>query len=157
MAWLLYDLTFLAVQWGKLPLPPSEITWTPRETKPIHLLPNWGPNFYVYLEIQIKNFPRAELTNIVHFTTGDMTDMKMKYFHFSVAPFIGLKDCCEVGQRIPAIYLHRDRHFVIAISVGEEGNMLIKTRKFQLQRRRKYSLSINQQTVEGKAIINHYN
>ena len=64
----------------------------------------------------------------------------------------GPRDCCEVGQRIPAIYLDTKRRLVIAMGIGGEGNRLVKIPKYKLRTRKYYKLKITQDTEAEKVM-----
>ena len=53
----------------------------------------------------------------------------------------GDHDCCDIGDRAPAIFTHRDGYLHIATQIGKYGN---RVRDITIQKNRWYSLELSQ-------------
>ena len=60
----------------------------------------WGPDFTVKFEILVKDFDNGGLdhpwSDVLHFTATDKT-------------------CCDKGDRLPGVFLNRDKRIVVAM------------------------------------------
>ena len=85
-----------------------------------------GPSFSVEFQLKVKSFPRSSMASVLHFTaTG--------------------RECCEVGDRVPAVFISRRRLYV-AYPVEEGGDLIQAGR---LRRRRWHSLVISLEKVRS--------
>ena len=53
----------------------------------------------------------------------------------------GDHDCCDIGDRAPAIFTHRDGYLHITTQIGKYGN---RVRDITIQKNRWYSLELSQ-------------
>jgi len=65
-------------------------------------LPSWGEYFEVSLQIWVESH-KPGVSELLRFTSTD-------------------KDCCSVGDRIPAIFVHSDGYIHVTSQVGTNGN-----------------------------------
>ena len=64
---------------------------------------NWGQTYSVNFEILVKKLPPSLWLNVFHFTaTND--------------------NCCGTGDRIPAVWIHKDGYFHICTSLNGNAN-----------------------------------
>ena len=59
----------------------------------------------------------------------------------------GDHDCCDIGDRAPAIFTHRDGYLHIATQIGKYGN---RVRDITIQKNRWYSLELSQYKLHDK-------
>ena len=129
-------------------LPEIKSSWKPEEGRLLAFIPVWGPRFTVDFKFRINEYPsrKDSVANIIHFTAGKLVLVQV----FKILNlFKGPKECCDMGERIPAFSIN-NRDFEVAMGIGDEGNKLmlvnVKSRKW-------YSIGIIQDIVEGQVII----
>ena len=88
----------------------------------VKLLQNWGDEFKMEFSIKVTKTPPAGWTNVFHFSGTD-------------------KDCCNFGDRIPAMWINRDGYFHIASSVNGNGNYY---KNFDFELNNVYQITIQQ-------------
>ena len=86
-------------------------------------LPTWGPTFCLTFDLYINSFDGSSLNHgyaeLLRLTSTDA-------------------DCCGLGDRIPAIFAHKNGHLHIATQIGNTGNAvrdvsLVKSKWHQLE------------------------
>ena len=90
----------------------------------VDTLSTWGPSYRIFIELYINSFTVANMAKgkwaeILRFTSTD-------------------NNCCNIGDRIPAIFTHKSGHLYIATQIGTNGNEvkyvnLIKRKWHQLE------------------------
>ena len=94
----------------------------------IATIANWGPEYRVEVDIMVHSAGLG-YSSILHFTsTGS--------------------DCCNVENRVPAIYYHSDGRLLIASAVNETGNQHIWFKNIDLEKW--YHIKIVQAIENGK-------
>jgi len=71
--------------------------------KQLSTIPSWGPSFKVKFSINVNSFdnglgPAKPYSDVLHFTSTDQT-------------------CCNFGDRLPGVFLHRDNRVIIGMNV----------------------------------------
>ena len=90
-------------------------------------IPKLGPEFSLQFSIFVSSYPESGIANILHLTaTG--------------------KECCEVGDRVPAIFLDRKGRLQVAFPLFGDGEELLKIRT-PLRKRTWYDVKILQDEV----------
>ena len=56
-------------------------------------------------------------------------------------------DCCNIGDRVPAIFYNSDGYFGISSPVGEKGNYAIN---YRTELNKEYHIEIVQERTDGK-------
>ena len=94
-----------------------------RQSNLLATLPTWGPTFCLTFDLYINSFDGSSLNHgyaeLLRLTSTDA-------------------DCCEFGDRIPAIFTHKNGHLHIATQIGTKGNAvrdvsLVKSKWHQLE------------------------
>ena len=104
-----------------------EITFKPTENKRLTKLPVLGPQFSLEFSIKVSSYPSSGLANIFHFTSTGA-------------------ECCQVGDRVPAIFLDNRGRLSVAFPLHGDGEEILKIRK-TLYKRRWYKVKIMQDKV----------
>ena len=79
----------------------------PRHNYLLDTIPSWGKTFRVSFELCINSWSTGNsigFSGILHFTN----DVSCDY--------------CALGQRIPAVFMHKDKKIQIASSIGSNSN-----------------------------------
>ena len=93
----------------------------------IGTLANWGPEYRVKVEV-IVHSAHSGWSNILHFTsTGS--------------------NCCNIGDRVPAIFYHSEGILSISSAVNEDGDYGLRT---NIDLKKWYHIEIVQKTENGK-------
>ena len=103
--------------------------------KQLGSITEWGPEFSVKFEINVSDFDNGGLdhpySDVLHFTATDKT-------------------CCDEGDRLPGVFLHRDNRFIIAMwgsFDGGRGNIYYTSGRKEVNRW--YPVEIKQQEVKS--------
>ena len=84
-------------------IPKDEVTVIEKDNF-IGTIASWGPTFMVTLQLYINSFDTtAEAAEILRFTTT-------------------CGDCCNVGDRIPALWTHREGSIYFTTQIDENNN-----------------------------------
>ena len=95
-------------------------------------IPNWGKQFRVSFDFKVNsvtNMSQYGYSSLLHFT-NDAT-----------------KECCGIGQRIPAFYMTSSKNIHIATNIGNNGNYY---KNIQLQLGQWYKIEVRQSLEAGK-------
>ena len=104
-----------------------EITFQQTENKRLTKLPTLGPQFSIEFSIKVSSYPSSGMANIFHFTsTGG--------------------ECCQLGDRVPAIFLDSRGRLRVAFPLYGDGDELLKIRK-TLRKKKWYKVKIIQDKV----------
>ena len=80
-----------------------DFCWNIEKGLLIEDIQNWDETYSVKFEILVKKLPTSEWMNVFHFTaTND--------------------NCCRTGDRIPAVWIHKDGYFHICTSLNGDHN-----------------------------------
>ena len=100
----------------------SDFCWNIEKSLLIEDIQNWDETYSVKFEILVKKLPTSEWMNVFHFTaTND--------------------NCCRTGDRIPAVWIHKDGYFHICTSLNGNANAC-KNIGFELEKT--YQVTIKQ-------------
>ena len=99
---------------------------TVTRNKQITTIPNFGPEYSVTFDITVHS-AGGGWSNILHFTTG--------------------ANCCNLGDRIPAIFYNSAGYIRIDSSVNERGNYKIH---YDIDLNKWYHIEIAQTKMNGK-------
>ena len=99
---------------------------TVTRNKKIATIPNFGPEYRVVISVTVHS-AGSGWSNILHFTTGG--------------------NCCNLGDRIPAIFHHSNGFFQITSAVGAKGNDRFN---YNIELNKEYYIEITQITINGK-------
>ena len=95
-------------------------------------IPTWGPTFRLTFDLYIYSFDGSSLKDgyaeLLRLTTTEA-------------------DCCSIGDRIPAIFTHKDGYLHIATQIGTNGN---EVRNVNLVKRNWHQLELVQHVQSGK-------
>ena len=95
-------------------------------------LPTWGPTFRLTLDLYIHSFAGSGLNNgfaeLVRLTSTD-------------------NNCCAIGDRIPAIFTHKNGHLHIGTQIGSRGNQV---KNVNLAKRKWHRLELVQYAESSK-------
>ena len=112
-----------------------EITFKQTENKRLTKLPILGPEFSLEFSIKVSSYPSSGMANIFHFTSTGA-------------------ECCQVGDRVPAIFLDSRGRLSVAFPLHGDGEEMLKIRK-TLYKRRWYKVKIIQDKVLGNKCFNN--
>ena len=104
-----------------------EITFEATENKKLTKLPTLGPQFSIEFSIKVSSYPSSGMANIFHFTSTGA-------------------ECCQLGDRVPAIFLDSRGRLLVAFPLYGDGEELLKIRK-RLSKRKWYKVKIIQDKV----------
>ena len=93
-----------------------EITFQSTENKKLTEITTLGPQFSIEFRINVSSYPSSEMANIFHFTSTGA-------------------ECCQVGDRVPAIFLDNKGRLRVAFPLNGDGEELLNTRRILLKRR----------------------
>ena len=81
----------------------------PQKNQKLASISNWGPAWKVSFEILISQYTEDDnFKNIFHFTaTG--------------------KDCCDIGDRLPGLWLSKENVLYLGTHIGTNGDHVVKT------------------------------
>ena len=98
-------------------------------------LPSWGEYFEVSLQIWVGSSPDPKdgWTELLRFTTTE-------------------KDCCSVGDRIPAIFVYSDGYIHVTSQVGTNKNFATNV---NIKLKTWIKVDIKQYPENGKVIIDY--
>ena len=96
-------------------------------------LPNWGPLFRVSLSLYINSFDgdnlaRGQFAEVLRVTSSD-------------------NNCCRVGDRIPAVFTHKNGFIQVVTQIDRNGN---KVKNVNLNEKTWYDLELVQYAQSGK-------
>ena len=107
-------------------------TLYPVGNRKIETISEWGPEFKISFEVKILNLGDDAYTNIFHFTsTGN--------------------NCCNIGDRIPVLTLHKSGALYLGTQIGNAGNKNIQTAA--LDKNKLYKIELDQNFNDGKVRI----
>ena len=101
--------------------------WDIQKDKAVGEFQNWGKLYTVEFEIIVVKNSGSGWTNVFHFTTDG--------------------NCCNNGQRIPALWIHSTGHFHITSAVNGNGNYW---KNFDFVLGKMHHITIKQYEVSGK-------
>ena len=105
--------------------------------KLLNTLPTWGPAFKVSVDIFINSFDGPNLAEggwraeILRFTSTD-------------------NNCCNIGDRIPAIFTNKNGFIAINTQIGNKGSQF---KAVPLEKETWYSLELLQYEWNNKVVI----
>ena len=98
-------------------------------------LPTWGPTFRLTLDLYIHSFAGSSLNNgmaeLVRLTSTD-------------------NNCCAIGDRIPAIFTHKNGFLHIGTQIGSRGNQV---KNVNLVKRKWHRLELVQNAENNKVSV----
>ena len=94
----------------------------------IATIANFGPEYKVVLDIMVHSNASSVWSSILRFTSTD-------------------SDCCNIGDRIPAIFYNSDGYLLIDSAVNEKGN---KGVTYDIDLEKWYHIEIVQETENGQ-------
>jgi len=89
---------------------------------------NWGKAFLIEFDIVVNKLPNGEWMNVFHFTGNK-------------------KDCCGLGDRIPALFINKGGYFHFTTALDDDGNNQ-KNINFVLETI--YHVTIQQSNIDSK-------
>ena len=95
-------------------------------------LPSWGEYFEVSLQIWVESH-KPGVSELLRFTTTE-------------------KDCCSVGDRIPAIFVYSDGYIHVTSQVGTNKNFATNV---NIKLKTWIKVDIKQYPENGKVIIDY--
>ena len=75
----------------------------PEKNKLIAAFPAWGPAYRISFDVKINNYPKARYANVFQLTTTN-------------------NDCCNIGDRIPSVFLQSSGEFLVTNQIGDNPN-----------------------------------
>ena len=87
----------------------------------------WGKKYLVEFDIVVNRVPASPWLNVFRMTSTD-------------------NDCCNHGDRIPAVSLNKDKYFEITASVGGNGNF---RHNYNFELNTLYHVKIKQEKIVG--------
>ena len=102
-------------------------------------LPTWGPAFKVSLDIFINSFDGQNLQHGVYAEVLRFTNTT--------------NDCCDLGDRIPSVFTHKDGYINVASQIGDNNNYYGNYGNGSLKEKTWYKLEIAQFSVNSKVFL----
>ena len=100
---------------------------TVTEKKLIATIPNWGPEYRVAISVTVHS-AGSGWSSILRFTSTGA-------------------DCCNIGDRVPAIFYHSEGILSISSAVNEDGDYGLRT---NIDLKKWYHIEIAQTKKNGK-------
>ena len=88
-------------------------------------IPNWGPTWRVTFDLLVNSYP-SSYASVLHFTTGG--------------------DCCNIGDRIPSLVLHKNE-LVFLNAVNNQGN---HQQRYSYETGKTYQIEVSQILVSNQ-------
>ena len=89
-------------------------------------IPQWGPTYSVSFDIKVNSInPNTTLANVLHFSDFG-------------------RDCCEIGDRIPGIWITNESQVLISSSLNDKGNDIVQA---EINLKSKFTIDIEQKQV----------
>ena len=102
----------------------------------VDTLPTWGPSYRIFIELYINSFTvsnmaKGKWAEILRFTSTD-------------------NNCCNIGDRIPAIFTNKNGFIAINTQIGNKGS---KFKAVPLEKETWYGLELLQYEWNNKVVI----
>ena len=119
------------------PEPTTEPILEPVEGEPVgrdhlvEILLTWGPAYRVSLDLHINSFEHGGAgawAELLRFTNTEA-------------------DCCTIGDRIQAVFVHKNGNIMVVTQIGEDGNW---NKQFPLTEKTWYNLEMVQNVQDNK-------
>jgi len=113
-----------------------DLEWCPKgeitiqQNNLLGVIPEWGPAWKISFELNIQSFPSSTLYEFI--------------FRFTSTT----NDCCDIGDRIPALFTVHDGTILYATNIGDNGNEFAFTPSIQTGKW--YSFEIEQHLSEDQ-------
>ena len=102
--------------------------------KLVFSVPRWGPTFKISFEVNILSFSNCNPDKMANLLTFTATD----------------NDCCEIGDRVPALFINSQGFLQVANHIDEDGNWI--DRSPHLNQNQWYMIEV-EQYIEHNEVI----